>query len=596
MGLSALFVDVVTLPDDGYGFVQLLMIGAAYCWVLMQGSHMISDGSELLLLIPAWAGLVGSLVLPVLASVPDAAIVLFSGLGPDPQQKLSVGIGALAGSTIMVLTVPWFLSIWAGRVDFNDEGKGQYVKPKGAADDWTKLSDNKILGTGVNVGPSIRHAVTILGVTLVPYVVIQIPAMFAGCTTKVHSTDGDCDTPKWAALVAGVMTVGMFAFYLWDQNRLADTDPVAQRRKEEAQRYELEHHMVSLQALFAEKLAHTLEDSVNHNASGVYLMGDGDAEFKKFIRPYFKKFDTDNSGDIDAHELKHLLEALGEYPTPQRVADMMAEMDKDNSGSIDFEEFAMAMEMAVLGQIGPSPPASPSHGAREEVQPALGEVQPSLGEMQPALGEANEWSDGDNDEEKLPEHDGFDREHSVVEVEETEEMPEDLAHLSPEEQQRRLLRRAFLSMFIGTLVVVLFSDPMVDVLNNLGTRTGIPAFYVAFVVAPFVSNGSELIASYAYASKKTEKTVTISFATLIGSAAVNNTLVLGIFLFIVVGRNLKWVFTAEVTSIVVAELCMVGVVFVNGRTMKSWIMFGVAAIFPLALVLVFVLENVVGLD
>lgn len=68
---------------------------------------MISDGSELLLLVPAVAGLVGSVVLPVLGAVPDGAIVLFSGMGDNAQQQLSVGVGALAGSTIMLLTIPW---------------------------------------------------------------------------------------------------------------------------------------------------------------------------------------------------------------------------------------------------------------------------------------------------------------------------------------------------------------------------------------------------------------------------------------------------------------------------------------------------------
>lgn len=70
-------------------------------------SNMISDGSELLLLVPAVAGLVGSVVLPVLGAVPDGAIVLFSGMGDNAQEQLSVGVGALAGSTIMLLTIPW---------------------------------------------------------------------------------------------------------------------------------------------------------------------------------------------------------------------------------------------------------------------------------------------------------------------------------------------------------------------------------------------------------------------------------------------------------------------------------------------------------
>jgi hypothetical protein len=52
-------------------------------------------------------GLVGGVVLPLLGAVPDGAIILFSGLGDyeTAQETLSVGVGALAGSTIMLLTV-----------------------------------------------------------------------------------------------------------------------------------------------------------------------------------------------------------------------------------------------------------------------------------------------------------------------------------------------------------------------------------------------------------------------------------------------------------------------------------------------------------
>ncbi|CAM9847904.1 unnamed protein product, partial [Heterosigma akashiwo] len=70
----------------------------------------------------------GSVVLPVLGAVPDAAIVLFSGLGPDAQEQLSVGVGALAGSTIMLLTMPWVLSVFAGRVSLDDKGACRYKK------------------------------------------------------------------------------------------------------------------------------------------------------------------------------------------------------------------------------------------------------------------------------------------------------------------------------------------------------------------------------------------------------------------------------------------------------------------------------------
>ena len=59
MGLSDFFIDVSTLPDDGYGLVQLISLGGVYGYILFNASNMISDGSELLLLVPSVAGLVG---------------------------------------------------------------------------------------------------------------------------------------------------------------------------------------------------------------------------------------------------------------------------------------------------------------------------------------------------------------------------------------------------------------------------------------------------------------------------------------------------------------------------------------------------------
>lgn len=48
-------------------------------------------------------------------------------------------------------------------------------------------------------------------------------------------------------------------------------------------------------------------------------------------------------------------------------------------------------------------------------------------------------------------------------------------------------------MGIGTVLVLLFSDPMVDVLSEIGSVVHVPAFYVSFLLAPLASNACELI-------------------------------------------------------------------------------------------------------
>lgn len=87
MDIGSYFIDVSSLPDNAQGFVQLLFLGGTYGYILCFASNLISDGSELLLLVPSMAGVIGSVVLPVLGAVPDGCMVLFSGLGPGAQGK-----------------------------------------------------------------------------------------------------------------------------------------------------------------------------------------------------------------------------------------------------------------------------------------------------------------------------------------------------------------------------------------------------------------------------------------------------------------------------------------------------------------------------
>jgi len=76
---STLFVNPFELPSGAYGTIQLLFLMFVYGYILSTSANMIGDGSELLLLIPSLAGIVGSIVLPVLGTVyhPPLLVTLF---------------------------------------------------------------------------------------------------------------------------------------------------------------------------------------------------------------------------------------------------------------------------------------------------------------------------------------------------------------------------------------------------------------------------------------------------------------------------------------------------------------------------------------
>merc|ERR1711881_287092 len=148
---------------------------------------------------------------------------------------------------------------------------------------------------------------------------------------------------------------------------------------------------------------------------------------------------------------------------------------------------------------------------------------------------------------------------------------------------------------MGTALVLLFSDPAVDVLSEIGDRIGVSGFYISFVLAPLASNASELVAAYNYAQKKTQKSMTISLSTLEGAACMNNTFCLGIFYMLVWWKKLVWSFSAETISIVLVEL-VVGL-FAMRKTVHT-LQNGIEVLmcYPLSLLFVWTLENKLGFD
>lgn len=79
--------------------------------------------------------------------------------------------------------------------------------------------------------------------------------------------------------------------------------------------------------------------------------------------------------------------------------------------------------------------------------------------------------------------------------EEEEEIPDEWKELDPESRARVIIYTSCKQMFLGTCVVLIFSDPMVDILNQVGNVTGINPFYISFVLAPVASNAPEILAS-----------------------------------------------------------------------------------------------------
>lgn len=144
-------------------------------------------------------------------------------------------------------------------------------------------------------------------------------------------------------------------------------------------------------------------------------------------------------------------------------------------------------------------------------------------------------------------------------------------------------------LVIGTALIAVFSDPMVDAITDFSTYSGLPPFYVSFIITPFASNASELISSLMFASKKKKANSSVTYSQLYGAATMNNTLCLGIFCAMVFFRGLSWSFSAEVVAILFV-MATTGILAMR-PTMRLYLAIPSMLLYPLALGLVAFLES-----
>eukprot|EP01133_Synstelium_polycarpum_P000366 gene366-425_t len=452
----------------------MLILMAFYGVLLAAGAKLISDGSELLLEILD-PGIIGGLLLPLLSAFPDAAIIVVAGaFGNDPQTQLGVGIGTLAGSTVMLLTIPWSISLYLARCDLNRNGESI---------DGVCTS-RSLTETGVTVDEDTPLNAKIMMATSLSYFIVQGVA-FAYLSDP---QDGK-RVEKWFALAGFLVSIVLLVTYCVYQviSPKLQEKKMAEAKRQYMLKQTLHHFMHNL----AKRRAFSPAPAATASGSSA----------------------TGNDGDD--HETSSLL-----HEEHQKLP-------------VDVKGMGLKWKTNAKKKAAAAP-ADASIQVKEE------------------------------EEEK-----------------ETEEGPIN---------KRAIAIRAAVLLAIGSVMVSLFSDPMVGVITDFGAKLNIKVFFISFIVTPFCSNASELISSLIFSSKKKRANSSLTYSAIYGSATMNNTLCLGIFFALVYFRNLSWQYSAECVTIIFVTFC-VGTIGALKRTKKLYWAPIVLSLYPLSLVLVYVLET-----
>nr|POF08463.1 vacuolar calcium ion transporter [Quercus suber] len=168
------FAAETSTCDETYGFLPCttsvlgnIFLIVVYGFLMFISAKSLSDGSELLL-ETLGPGIIGGLFLPILGALPDAMLILVSGLSGSTetaQSQVSVGMGLLAGSTVMLLTIIWGSCVIIGKRDIIDS----------IARDTEDTKGFSLTESGISTDIWTSYAARMMVISVIPFLVVQIP-------------------------------------------------------------------------------------------------------------------------------------------------------------------------------------------------------------------------------------------------------------------------------------------------------------------------------------------------------------------------------------------------------------------------------------
>ncbi|KAM3745354.1 hypothetical protein ACB098_06G120300 [Castanea mollissima] len=521
--LNRLFSDTCT---ETYGFLPCtttvlgnVFLILVYSYFMFLGAKLLSDGSEILLEILG-PGIIGGLFLPVLSSLPDATIILASGLSGSTataQSQVSVGMGLLAGSTVMLLTILWSTCLVVGKCDLENS----------VAVDQKDTKVFSLTGSGVSTDIWTSYAARIMIISLIPFIIVQIP--------EVSQATSQSRLAIMISLIVSICLLLAYSLYQIFQ-------PWIQKRR---LAYAKHKHVIS-----------GILRNLKILTPGKLFKEDGKPN-TDVIERLFKTIDQNSDGKLSAAELRALVVGIQfeeiDLDIEDAVAQVMEDFDKSHDSQVDVDEFVTGISRWL-------------NRARHFARSGKGQDDLSIRLLNKFQQQTKKEQDlfGDQNDE-------------VVET---------------IENAKWHAYKAVFMLLLGTIIAAVTADPLVDAVENFSTATSIPSFFVSFVILPFASS-SEVVSTLIFASKKKSRMASLMYSEIYGSVTMSNILSLAVFLGLVYFRDLTWDFSSEVLVIIIVCIVM-GLIASFRTTFPLWISLVAYALYPLSLLLVYILNYVVG--
>ncbi|XP_073128700.1 sodium/calcium exchanger NCL [Henckelia pumila] len=298
--------------EQTYGFMPCtstalgnLFLILVYGYLMFLAATYLSSGSELLLEILG-PGLIGGLFLPILGALPDALLILVSGLSGNSetaQSQVSVGMGLLAGSTVMLLTLIWGTCVVVGKCDIENSIAVDSKNTKGFS----------LTGSGISTDIWTSYAGIVMAISLVPFIIVQFPQI-------INSNSGK----RLAVLIGLIVSASLLISYCLYQV----FQPTLQRRR---LAYAKHKHVISgiLQQLKKQSLGKLCTEDGRPN--------------EEVLQKLFSSIDDNKDGSLQRAEVRALILGIRfndiNLDEEDAVEKVMKDFDATRDSVIDYDEF-----------------------------------------------------------------------------------------------------------------------------------------------------------------------------------------------------------------------------------------------------------------
>ncbi|KYQ88777.1 hypothetical protein DLAC_10571 [Tieghemostelium lacteum] len=128
-------------------------------------------------------------------------------------------------------------------------------------------------------------------------------------------------------------------------------------------------------------------------------------------------------------------------------------------------------------------------------------------------------------------------------------------HKEEEEEEDEPVSKGVAYLVIGGSLICYFSKPFIDSIVSLASQWNINPILLAFFLAPVASEMPEILESISLSRKGNSQSINIAFSNLIGGTITKTTLLMGIFCFYGVLKEMEWESPTYSLSISLLTIC-----------------------------------------